>query len=107
LRAVLPRWLRPSPSFVDVEAAVGRKRVADLIVDYRRLCADVGPWQYAADLGAHPYADLRTIAYLAVWRDGPTLRLWQDVKALDAIDLLVDAALEGFEQYVAVELAEA
>lgn len=89
----------------EFEGALARKRVADFIVDYRRLCEDVGPWQYAADLGAHPEAELRHIAYLAVWRDGPTLRVWEDVLALDAADLAVDAACEGFKAHVIAEIA--
>jgi hypothetical protein len=63
--------------------AVDRQRVADLIADYGRLCAEVGPWQYAADLGAPLDADLRTIAYLATWHDGPRLSIWKTVVRLE------------------------
>lgn len=87
----------------DWAEAYNRERVADFIVDFRLLCADLGPWRYAADLGAPSNADLRTIAYLAVWHDGPRLQIWKHVEALDAIDLVIDAAAEGFAQYVAKE----
>lgn len=90
-----------------VAEEVQRQRVADFIADYRRLCEDIGPWQYAADLGAPVDADLRTIAYLAVWRDGPTLRVWEAVKAEDSIDLVILAALAGFEAHVERHPAEA
>lgn len=95
-------WLRRNNAAAIAEH-IRRQRVADFIADYRQLCEDVGPWQYAADLGAHPKADLRHIAYLATWRDGPTLRVWEDVLALDAADLAVDAAVEGFQAAIAVE----
>ena len=90
-----------------LEEAVARRRVADFIADYRSLCEEVGPWRYAADLGAPPDATLRQIAYLAVWHDGPKLRVWGDVKDFDAIGFVVDAALEGFDTHVASETAEA
>lgn len=96
LRAALAGGQRP-----DWADAAARQRLADFMVDYRRLCADVGPWEYAANLGAPADADLRQIAYQAVWRDGPTLEVWAYVQRFDAIDLLIDAAVEGFEEYVA------
>lgn len=83
------------------------QRVADLIADYGVLCADVGPWQYAADLGAPVDADLRTIAYLATWHDGPKLSVWDAVLRLDAVDLVVEAAAMGFDSHVRSEPAEA
>lgn len=107
LRAWLQR-LGLNDSGVDVLGdAVRRQRLSDFIVDYRRLCEDIGPWQYAADLHAPHDADLRSIAYLAVWRDGPTLRVWEAVRSFDAIDLLIDAAVEGFEAHLAAHPAEA
>ena len=89
------------------DEAITRKRVADLLIDYRVLCYDVGFWQYAADLGAPVDAEVQTVAYMAVWRDGPTLSLWDDVLRLDAVDLLIDAAAEGFCDALADEYAEA
>lgn len=107
LRVWLAR-LGLNDSGVDVLAEeVQRQRVADFIVDYRRLCEDIGPWQYAADLHAPHDADLRTIAYMAAWRDGPTLRVWEAVKDRDAIDLVIDAAVEGFEAHLTAHPAEA
>jgi hypothetical protein len=89
------------------DEAVTRSRVADFIVDYQALCEAFGPWQYAADVGAPVNADLRTVAYLAVWRDGPTLRVWEHVLAVDAVDLVIDAAVAGFQAYLAAHPAEA
>jgi hypothetical protein len=94
LRAIFPSEV------ARIEDAVARKRVAELLVDYRILCADVGPWEYAASIGAPPEADLRQIAYLAVWSHGPTVGVWEFVRRLDAVDLLIDAAVEGFEAHV-------
>lgn len=107
LRSWLQRLGGAAPHPDIVGAAVQRQRVSDFIVDYRTLCEDVGPWQYAADLHAPADVDLRHLAYLAVWRDGPTLRVWADVRLLDAIDLVVDAAVEGFEAFLAAHPAEA
>lgn len=90
-----------------LDEAVARKRVSDLLIDYRCLCYDIGFWQYAADLGAAVEVTTREVAYLAVWRDGPTLSVWEDVVRLDAVDLLIDAAVEGFEDALADEYAEA
>lgn len=102
----LPSWpKRDDPATVN--EAVRRSRVADFIVDYRTLCEDVGPWQYAADLHAPQDVTLRHLAYLAVWRDGPTLRIWEDVLAVDAADLVIDAAIEGFQAFLAAHPAEA
>lgn len=83
-----------------LDEAVARRRVSDLIRDYRVLCADIGPVTYAADLEAKEGADLRIIAYMAVWRDVPALSVWQDVMDLDAVDLVIDAAVEGFEHHL-------
>lgn len=102
----LASWLKRN-DVAAIAEYMRRQRVADFIVDYRALCENIGPWQYAADLGAHSEAELRHIAYLAVWRDGPTLRIWQDVCELDAIDLVLDAAVEGFEAYLVAHPAEA
>lgn len=83
------------------EDAMRRELVEDFLIDYRNLCADVGPWQYAADIGAHPDATTRQIAYLAVWRDGPTLRIWADVQRFGAVERLIDAAVAGFAEHCA------
>jgi hypothetical protein len=83
-----------------LDEAVSRRRVSDLIRDYRVLCADIGPVTYAADLEAPEDADLRMVGYMAVWRDVPALTVWEDVMALDAVDLLIDAAVEGFEHHL-------
>lgn len=94
LRAIFPS------AEARIEDAFARKRVADFLVDYRTLCEDVGPWEYAASIGAPPEADLRQIAYLGVWSHGPTVSVWEYVRRLDAVDLLIDAAVEGFEAHV-------
>lgn len=85
------------------ERALAREVVTFTLAEYRSLWAEVGPWKYAADLGAHPDADLRQIAYLAVWRDLPIVKAYEYVKKLDAVDLFIDAAVEEFERYVAAE----
>jgi hypothetical protein len=92
-------WLRRNDPAA-IADHLRRQRVADFIVDYRTLCEDVGPWEYAASVGAPPEADLRQIAYLAVWSHGPTVGVWEYVRRLDAVDLLIDAAVEGFEAHV-------
>lgn len=108
IRACLRRLRHRRPSPEEIAEAVARERVAECIVGYRTLCADVGPWQYAADIGAPPeLRDLRQIAYLAVWHDGPKLGAWRHVEALDAIDLVVDAAAEGFAEHQAIQTSSA
>lgn len=90
------------PSQAEYEESVERAVVGHFIADYRRLCTDAGPWQMAADAGAPPDCwDLRQIAYLAVWAHGPTLSVWEWVRRYDAVDLVIDAAIDGFTDHLA------
>jgi hypothetical protein len=97
----LPGWRRRERKRLE-----GRR--GELVVEYLsewwRLCADVGPWQYAADLGAHVDADLRAIAYLAVYNDLAGSSFADDDYFLDEA---ISVAYCGFCAYLSAHPAAA
>jgi len=84
-----------------LEEAVARRTVADFISNMRVLCEEEGPSAFAHYLDISVDTELRQIAYLLVWNSGPKLEVWADVQRFDAVDLAVDACMEGFNAYVA------
>lgn len=97
---VLTRWRRRRDLRAQVkslETEIDRV-IVEYLGDWRKLCADAGPWRYAADIGAPPYADLATIAYLAVYHDlaKGTLAARDD----HFIDEAVEHAVAGFDEYL-------
>lgn len=66
------------------------------LAQWRALCAEVGPWQYAAALRAPIDEDLHTVAYLAVWSDIAGATFADD----DVIDEAIAMAVSGFDQYL-------
>jgi hypothetical protein len=72
---------------VRIDAVIEVTPVQELAAeDY---AAEIGPWEIAADLGAPPYCDLRTVAYLEATMVAP--ELW---------DRLIPAILRGFARYL-------
>lgn len=80
-----------------IEARLRLNRI-EYLAEWRKLCAEVGPWQYAADLGAPVDADLATIAYLAVW--GDLSRHPYAGEDDDFIDEAISLAVAGFDAYL-------
>lgn len=83
-------------------AAIEARRgvvICEYLAEYRKLCADVGPYRYAADLGLPAGldgpVDFRTIAYAAAWNDM--------AEGCDFIDEAIRAAVQGFEDWQAAE----
>lgn len=89
------------------DEAVARKAVADFIEGLRILCEQEGPWAFIRFLEVEDDIDIRHLAYLVVWREGPVCQVWDDLQRFDAIDLTVDAAAEGFDAHLSVHPTEA
>lgn len=74
--------------------------VCEYLAEYRKLCAHVGPYCYAADLGLPAGLDgpveIRVIAYAAAWHDMTA--------GCDFIDEAIEAAGRGFEDWRQAEL---
>ena len=87
-------WLLPQQA----EAARGAL-VCEYLGLWRSLCRDVGPWRYAADIGAPPDLSVREIAYLVTWHDlrESTFAIFEEGFMEEA----VAAAAAGFEDYLA------
>lgn len=70
--------------------------VCEYLAEYRRLCAEVGPYAYAADLGLpagiDAPVDVRVVAYAAAWNDM--------APGCDFLDEAIDAAALGFEDWL-------
>lgn len=79
-----------------------RQRLADFMVELRRVCEAEGPWAFARMLDAPEDTDPRQIAYLLVWAEGPGCAIWDLIQRYDAVDLVIDAAAEGFDAFLAV-----
>ena len=82
------------------EEAVARRAVKDFIEGMRMLCAAQGPWAFVNVAEASEEATPREVAYLLIWRIGPTCQVWEDLKRFDAVDLAIDAANEGFDAFL-------
>ena len=71
--------------------------VCEYLAEYRKLCREVGPYAYAADLGLPAGLDgplcFRTIAYAAAWHD-----MAEDCAVIDEA---IEQALQGFEDWQA------
>lgn len=85
-----------------VDEAADRQRVSTFIAELRRICEAEGPWAFARLVNAPEDADVRQIAYLLVWNEGPGCEIWGLLERFDAVDLAVDAAVEGFDAFLAV-----
>jgi hypothetical protein len=85
-----------------IDDAVARQNVSDFIAALRDLGETEGPWAFARWLEAPEDTERRQIAYLLVWRDGPNWTIWPDLNRLDAVDLTIDALVEGFDAFLAV-----
>lgn len=94
----LRRRLDLLPKGTKLEAIEARRGVVicEYLAEYRRLCAEVGPYRYAADLGLpSALADWRVIAYAAAWNDMAA--------ACEFVDEAIEAAVKGFEDWQAAE----
>ena len=85
-----------------VDDAVDRERVGNFITELRRVCEAEGPWAFARYLHAPEDTDPRQIAYMLVWNEGPGTEVWKLIQRFDAVDLVIDAAVEGFDAFLAV-----
>lgn len=87
-------WLLPA------QAGEARDALAcEYLGEWRGLCRDVGPWRYAADVGAPPDLTVREIAYLAAWHDlGSSAFALYDEGFMEEA---VSCAAAGFEDFLA------
>lgn len=84
LRQLFGRASQPTGLFAGAEPQVLAER-------FRAQCAEHGPWEIAAAIGAPPNCnDLRFIAYLLAHAVGPG----------DALDLCVERGVGGLEEWL-------
>lgn len=84
------------PNFARPRAVEQRLAEVAYLGEWWKLCAEVGPWQYAADIGAPPDADLAAIAYLAVWHDLAGHPYVDDEDFLDEAIAIASGAFEAY-----------
>lgn len=82
--------------------AAAREQVGEFIAALRTLGEAEGPWAFSRFLDAPEDVEARQVAYLLVWREGPGWSLWDDLNRMDAVDLAIDALVEGFDAFLSV-----